>query len=642
MSLKPPDSTTNTFDAIANDAPFITSSQNVLDLRDYYAGNSQPSDVLGHIQDGLADSALLGGSLLIPDSIEPWEVSGPIIPPPNSRMHGPPGGGRFSERQTNGGHSSTAHYTLPTLPNHIGEAWIKLKAGSNCPILMNDYDNSHGLRGPDRGNGAYWQWFCAERIRFDHNGRNQTMSTLGAIYFQDAWGMELVQCGLVSPRYRGYVASNCNSCNTEKFSCVGDFQAVADGTGVLNATTTITSATGTWAIGDFISGTGVVSGSYLTNVVGATLTLNTAATGTGSATLSHIRYITDDLMVLEDSTVDSEHIGASCHAARLSGLLLDSCYGTRVSGLFGYTIGGHNVWLRNTMTASSHYVGGCKNNYVSVRCDAATKHNVRIDNGCVDNVVEAVSLGCGILNTPNDADAGWASIYCDGQSNLLRGTGAKSTSTLSNMSAVVAYGPNAVDNIGAAGGGSDLPATFPLYSYRPAVPGVPVDIFSNTSPVSPKFFLPGYGFEPVDGSGAVKANFNGSLHKVMTLSDAVTDSVITYFTVPQGCRRLLIRPIFVNLNSGVSGNVRVQAGFSDYSTTGNTPGADEAVLGPITIAIGANSQTVATTFSGVQTPVVPGLLCAIRIKRIGADAADTLAASIGLMGVEIEPLLVGV
>lgn len=60
----------------------------------------------------------------------------------------------------------------------------------------------------------------------------------------------------------------------------------ANGTGTLNSTTTVTAATGAWAPGDSITGTGIPANTHLTNVSGTvgnqTLTLSQAATSSGS------------------------------------------------------------------------------------------------------------------------------------------------------------------------------------------------------------------------------------------------------------------------------------------------------------------------------------------------------------------------
>jgi hypothetical protein len=609
-------------------------------LGEFYDGSAQPADVIGPIHDMLKKTKEGGGSGGIPDSQEPWEISEPIVPYVNSRMHGPPGSGRFSERYSNS-HDATKGYTLPALPNHIGEAWIKLKNGSNCPILMNDYNNVDGKRGPDRGNGAFWQWFTAERICFDHNGRNQTMSSLGAIYFEDAWGMELVQCRLVAPRYRGLVLSNCNSCNGEKFSVAGESEWIANGTGVLNGTNTVTGATGTWAQGETITGTNILSGTYLTGVSGSagnlTLTMSAAATGSGTVALSRLNYIADALMVLEDSTVDSEWIGCSAHASK-NGLLLDTCYGNRISGLFGYSIGGHNVWLRETMTGSPNFNVGNKSNRIDVRADQATKHNIRIDDGCVENLIDVTGIGCGIFNTPADSDGGWCTVFCDGQRNVVRGTGNKSAGPVGNMSAVAAAGPNASDNdLSNMTGGSDLGSGTPIWKFV----GTNTLHTSNRMPGPPPFFVWAKQFEAVDGSTAALVNYNGTLHKVLSFADGVTDSAIAYITIPYGIKKIQVRCQLLNIANTPANPVRIQMGYAGWPVAGgNTPGADEQVLGPSTISIPQSTVITQTSFSGAQFNVEPGEIVALRFKRIGADSEDQFAGALGLLGVRVDPLMV--
>jgi hypothetical protein len=451
-------------------------------LSSFYPGSSQPADMLGYIQDGLAWSALNGGWLLIEDSEEPWEVSGTIVPPPNSRMVGTAGQARFSER--NGATHGTGHGQFPVLPNAIGDAWIRLASGANCPILANDHDNSEGLRGPARGNGAYVQWFTAMGVVFDHNGLNQTGS-LTAIHVRDAWGMNFPYCRLVSPRGRGIVIANSNDCNAEKFSIAGIAENVANGTGDMDGTTTVLNASASWAIGDLIVAGG--TSTYVTNVVSTTLTLAAAAGLSATAgTLYKPTYITTDGLVLEDSTTDSDWIGISVHAFSQAGVMIDSAYGCRVSGLSGYAIGGYNLWLRDTLTGSANYIG-CLGNKLDLRLDQATKHNARLDSGAKSNSIEVVAFAPGMFNTPVDADGGWANVFCDGTNNVLKGTGFKGSlvATLPSPTSVVAYGSNAVNNEGQMTGGHDLTVGTPIYRYA-----AEATKRSNTEPGKPKSARP--------------------------------------------------------------------------------------------------------------------------------------------------------
>lgn len=62
----------------------------------------------------------------------------------------------------------------------------------------------------------------------------------------------------------------------------GDAISTVNGTGTLNATNTITGATGSWAIGDGIVATNIPPNTKLTGVSGGTLTLSNPASGSGS------------------------------------------------------------------------------------------------------------------------------------------------------------------------------------------------------------------------------------------------------------------------------------------------------------------------------------------------------------------------
>lgn len=601
----------------------------VYDLRNFYSGSAQPSDMLGYIQDGLAKSAESGGVLLIPDSEEPWVVSGAIVPPLNSRMTGSLSG-QFSERLGNLGHGS-AHYQLPVLPKAIGEAWIQLKAGSNCPILTNDYANALGFRGPARGSG-YWQWFQASGIVFDHNGANQS-GALKAIDVRQAWGMNFSSCRLVEPRGIGWSFDTCNECNGPFASAVGVTENVANGVGdVSNGSPTVSNASGAWAKGDFIAGTGVAAGAYLTSVVGTTLTMSVNATGgtTGEA-LTKPTMIAETLLKFI-ATTDSRWSEISMHAAK-TGVLLDSSYGNRISGMTGYAIGGYNLQLSDSLGS------GCYENKIDLRLEQSTKHNCRIDSGAHDNAVDLTAYTPGLMSPDADTDLGWANVFCDGDSNALRGTGSKRTGTDSAIAHVVVYGPNAQDNKGYMGGGSDIPMTLPAYNYL----GVATSskTYSNSNPAPSPFFLASIGFAAADGTSPAMGAFNGTLHKVLVFPDASTSSAVAYFTPPVGCRNAKVFLEMVNLDATKSGNVRVQVGYADVTAEGGEVfGGDETTLGPSTVAVATNSQLVSTSFGGQIFTVHAGQIACLRIKRIGGDASDTLAADLGIVGVRFEPMLV--
>jgi hypothetical protein len=121
-----------------------------------------------------------------------------------------------------------------------------------------------------------------------------------------------------------------------------------------------------------------VSGSTLTLVTGKAATITAAA-----SPLTKGNFITDAALVLDDSTVDSMFRDIDLHGAKC-GVLLDTAYGYTVTGQTGYAIGGHNVWLRNTLTGSSNYAGTFLAALVDLRVEQATKHNVRIDQGVRD------------------------------------------------------------------------------------------------------------------------------------------------------------------------------------------------------------------------------------------------------------------
>ena len=509
----------------------------VYDLREFYTGTSQPADVLGYIHDGLDKSQLSGGWLLIPDSEEPWLIGGPIVPPVNSRMMGPAGMHRFDVRY--GHHRGTTSGTmLPPLPNAIGSAWIRLADGTNSSMLANDHDNSEGKRGVIYSNGVYVQLFTAAGIVFDANGLNQTGS-LVAVHVRDVWSFNLAYCQVQAPRGRGVVYANCNECDAEKLAVGGITETTANGVGdITTGSPTVSNATGTWVRGDLPAGVGVNGSAYVTNVSGGTLTLshNSTATTTGLA-LSKKRYISTDLVALEDSTTDTELIGISVHGANTASLLIDSAWGNRVSGKAGYTVGGHNVWIRDTMTGSGNYLG-CNGNKIDMRLDQASKHNMRIDQNCRDNTIDVVAISPGLFNPPTDSDGGWCNVYCDGKYNLLQGTGYKGIGPSANASAVVAYGTNATYNEGQMIGGGDFTVgTSQIYAFRGA----------NT-----RWTNTGIGRGPGEGPGGVH-----DTGKVRVYDDFLGDTLDSFWNATAGSDPQAVVPTPF---AGQGGTVRLVGG----------------------------------------------------------------------------------
>lgn len=607
-----------------------------------------PTQMLAAIHAGLDWSALTGGTLVIPATVESLVISGPIVPPYNSRMAGP-STARFSE-MTGGSHGSSANQ-WPVLPNAIGVAWIKLANGANGPLVANDYTNAAGKRGPDpRGDGnRYVQRFTARGIVFDHNGANQT-GALRAIDLRKAWGMNFEFCHLINPRGLGWSYDNCDDCNSEKLSAVGSTENVANGTGTTTSSSpTITSAGGTWAIGDLIAGTGIPSNTFVSNVVTTTLTLAKTSDGTaqnatasGSVSLSKQTMICTGLLSLTNTTVDSEHIGISMHGAQ-NGVILDGAFGTRVSGLTGYAIGGYNLQLLD----SGGVLGGCKQNQIDLRTEQATKHNVRLSSGAKSNQLDVKAFAPGLFNTPSDSDGGWANVFDDGKGNVVHGTGGRGNAVFgpSNLPIHV-FGPNTSMGRNYMSGGDDLAANTVLYKSRPSVAGAPGTVRSSRHMVLPDPFV----IAPRDLSGAEGTTLTFSAfntyHEVAVLPDAATTTVVAYLTIPPGANSLRVQLALVNLNSGVSGNVRTQLGYGDTTEFGGqTPGTDEGSVQLQTVALAAsNAETVAGFGSDGGAVGFPGTITCgqqswIRFKRIGADAADTLAADVGIKGILITPLL---
>jgi hypothetical protein len=602
----------------------------VYDLREFYAGTAQPSDVLGHIHDMLARTSLNGGWGEIPEGF--WEVSGPIIPPPNSKLRGI--GTHGSTTEHNGALTSSRGPEWFRLPNiaalGASESWIALKSGSNAPILKNDLTNAVGKQGPPRGSTEPWiQNFLAQGLVLDHNGGNQVW-TDGAVQLEDAGTMSFRDVRLVNPRGRGFNLLNCYDCNGLDVVVAGvTYTQQANGVGDLASSTTISNATGTWAKGDKIEGTGIPANAYLTNVVGATLTLSAAATVTATgATLTKTVYFSDYHLAMTDSTVDCQWDRISMHAAK-SIVLLDSAYANRVSGFAGYAMDGYNLEMKDSYGASSHYIGGCIKNYVNLRCEQATKHNVRIGTRCVENNLDLVAYSAGQYGRAADSDGGWYNIFNDGQLNTIKGAGGAGFSHPVTMAGLYADGPSADGNevsfVGKTGPPSGTSKYFvhPSAKYKSRIVGMPEPIVWGASELGAH-----------EGTPVIAGVASNAVHAFL-LDPAASESVGKWFIPPPGTSRYNVELTWINPTAG-AGDVAYAVQASNYADA-DTVGAAEFSTSLLTFTAPAINVVKKTAIAQV-TAATPGQATFIRVRRVATDVGDTLAADIGLVAVEITPL----
>jgi hypothetical protein len=468
---------------------------------------------------------------------------------------------------------------------------------------------------------------------------------LRAIDVRDSWYFNFAHCRLVAPYGQGLVYDYCNTCDTVKFSAAGAATNAANGVGdIASGTNTISNPTGTWAQGDFISNALIPAGAYVTVVSPLTFS-GSPATGTATAqALTKLTFIATNLMAWQNMTTDSDHIGVDCHGASSATGLIDGAGGLRISGLFGYCVGGHNLWLRDTAAN-----GFCSRNRIDVRLDNATKHNCRIDSGVHSNSLDIAAMAPGINNTPNDSDGGWASVFCDGTANKINGVGDRfSVGQVPNMSCVVAYGPNAEDNIGGMVGGSDLTAGVAKYNWRPTSGTAPGTAYTNSSPAPPAFMVPWTAFVDTDGTtSAVVANADGTAHKVLSFPQSVDSSAVAYIALPTGCRVFTVFAMLLNLTPANAGNADLYCGMASAVNGVTLDGDNQLSANPYVFAVAAVGSLQATSFGGALwtgnagVGTAPTGVVAVRFKRLGSSGgSDTLAASLGLYGVRVVPVLV--
>jgi hypothetical protein len=327
-----------------------------------------------------------------------------------------------------------------------------------------------------------------------------------------------------------------------------------------NASPTVTGASGTWAIGDLIAGTNIPADTYVSNVVGATLTLAKTKRRHRAERDRHRHgrvALQADVPGRLPARVDERHTDCqfpeiNVHGAKTAGVLLDSAWGNRVSGDSGFAIGGYNLHLADSFTL------GCFENKIDLRLEQATKHNARIDNGCYDNTL-LVTRTRPACTSAADADGGWANVVLRRQAQLARRDRLQARRpALDALSGRPLRRERAVEQRHGMTGGSELVgghAAVRVQRGRVLV----------ADPQQPD---PGAGADgAVDRSSRrrtarpVSATFN-TVHKVLSFADATSDEAVAYVNLPDGARNFKFTVFMVNLNSGVSGNVRVQLGFA--------------------------------------------------------------------------------
>lgn len=114
-----------------------------------------------------------------------------------------------------------------------------------------------------------------------------------------------------------------------------------------------------------------------------------------------------------------------------------------------------------------------------------------------------------------------------------------------------------------------------------------------------------------------------------SFADAVSSSVSFVWQLPAGFTQMELDLQLFDV-SGLTGDVVLQATFSPAPNSGNSNSANIVVTNP---AAGAETVGVIT-----KSPLTDGALYRVYVTRLGADAADTLASAIGLLGVIVKPI----
>lgn len=620
------------------------------DIREFYVGTAQPADMLGYLQDMSHKSAISGGVGKIPEGY--WELSGPYVPEQNAQIVGV---GTFESTVLRGGAILRGYGpALSQIPatNALGggESWLALKSGSNCPILLHDFDNSHGKRGPAWGN-SYAIHGALRGIVLDVNGRNQTAQR--AVDLTDAAFYSFDDVRLVNPRGNGFWLPNCNDVHGDGVYGIGLEDAVANGVGDLASSTTILNASGVWVKGDPISGIGIVAGTIIRSVVGSTLTISIAATLTAGATpLFKSVAIAENFLAFVNNTTDCWWVKCSMHDVNSESVLFAT--GGGAGGARGNVVQGFFGYGRGPGACNARFIEGAAHNQLYGRLDQARGHNARLDSTTHDNTLWVDAFGAGVWNTTADADGGWVAVFDDGKSNTVHGSGDPASDWViasfdSGQIGIHRFGPNASGHgVDGMGGGSTLPTGSEKHRNLAAADGAGK---SCVMPGPQPWAIDGTLFKPVSGSAAVVAPHVGNArYNVLKFDRAIEQAAGYQFQVPRGMTGLVISFDVLNQDAAQTGTTFWDVEYSGWpSGGGNSPGAAEqswftnpgggAFFGKV---IGANIQTHAVIHPVRITSMfttVPGETAAVHIRRKAADVGDTLNAEVGLFVVRFEPVM---
>ena len=136
-------------------------------------------------------------------------------------------------------------------------------------------------------------------------------------------------------------------------------------------------------------------------------------------------------------------------------------------------------------------------------------------------------------------------------------------------------------------------------------------------------------------SGATLGLVGPTSYQGLTLADGSTQSGIATLQIPQHWLAYDVHMLWTNLGAG-SGNVALGLLMNDVTDGTSINVADDVSTGPSSLqSAPAQYVTKTTKMNSVPLPVTRSGLQKLNLYRVGADASDTLAASIAILGVRL-------
>lgn len=515
---------------------------------------------------------------------------------------------------------------------------LKLKPGANAPLITTD--QTHGsIAGTSviGGGNQLQQNSSIENLGLDGNKANQTSMDADIVRALQVWGLTIKNCAAVNARGFGLRALDCNVLTLQAneflfapiyLESLADSQITANqmggGNGYAYPVMWLASA-GEVCWQNIVTGNIIFNNASNTAVAFPTATFDaTADEATTSA--SHGWVDGTPVIVMTSGTLPGGIAAGTTYYVKSTGSATLKLATTRANLSAG-------TYVDITDAGSGTHTILVGENCGVYLSDAATKWNI-FGNNRIDQHYGHGVVCEGIENTFADN-----TIVGSGLNNLTGKHG-------------IHFQNGAVRNIVSGGvisgtvyasGGHNTNQVIGVYadatSYDTRIaPGTHIYSHSaanvqlvNYSGSHETIGLGSDRFEVMSGSVAIGTVGGG--RRNAWLFDASSEEIIgTELQLPIGWRTIKISLWWVNAGAG-SGDVVWNAGVGVFGSGGDLNTAD-SLSASTTGTAGAQDILVKTVLSSLN--VDEGELVFLRVKRVAADAADTLANDAGLVLVQVE------